>query len=381
MMFRPPLVLATTILLLLPSARVSVSGTALPLPSSCRLDEDGPPSYLQLNGGGAASRVMPTPAQKNELFVLNDVWERHLKWSKLSKRMKNQVYFGRVSALVLLISGSIIQTYSHTAAVHQAVFKVLGSAVVYTVPIIRQHFTNSDMIADWTHAKAISERIKGEVYRYQAAVPPYEKKDFEAVKRLVNEVTEIAEDNQTALTLRFARTELTPKEKIPFPDKMDKNRDQYLQNRLDPVIQSYLKDAQRISVKVDYLKKIEGALITASAAIGPLSLVTGIGQTYAMTVKKLSAWPAVVNSCGMAIASHIAACKYEEEAGQWSNAAYKLQNLRLKLPHDAEPNVGGSQETEWRAFVETCEKAILESTVSWTLLKNRPDEGHPKDKL
>jgi hypothetical protein len=235
------------------------------------------------------------------------------------------------------------------------------------------------MIADWTRSKAISERIKGEVYRYQAAVPPYEKKDFEAIKRLVNEVTEIAEDNRTDLTLLFARTKLTEKEKIAFPEKMDKNRDQYLNNRLEPVIKSYLADAKRISEKVDYLKKIEGTLITVSAAIGPLALVTGLGQTFAITVKKLSAWPVVVNSCGMAIASHYQACQYEEEARQWSNAAYKLQNLRLKLPHDAEPNVGGSQETERRAFVETCEKAILESTVNWTNMKNRPDDIFAKN--
>eukprot|EP00985_Skeletonema_marinoi_P010277 scaffold4837_cov218-Skeletonema_marinoi.AAC.3 len=202
-------------------------------------------------------------------------------------------------------------------------------------------------------------------------------------EQLVNEVADIAEDNEADLTLAYARTTLKPKEKEPVPPKMDKHRDDYLEKRLQPQINRYLADAKRISTKVEYLKRIEGALITASAAIGPLSLVTDLGQTYALTVKKLSAWPIVANSCGIAIASHYHACKYEEEAGQWSNAAYELKNLRLKLPHSAEPLVGGAQaqETEWRAFVERCGQAIFECTVDWTMLKNRPDSPNSKDKV
>jgi len=380
-MFRLPLPLVLpTILLLLSSALVSVSGTALPMPSLCR-DDDGPPSHLQPSGGGVAGHAMLNPTEKNEKFVLEEVWARHLRWGKLSRQMKHRVYWGRVSALVLLISGGIFQTMSQTAVVHETVYKMIGSAAISTVPFIHKNFTNKNMVQDWTHARAISERIKGQVMRFQAAVPPYEKKDFEAVKRLVNEVADIAEDNEADLTLAYARTTLKPKEKEPVPPKMDKHRDDYLEKRLQPQINRYLADAKRISTKVEYLKRIEGALITASAAIGPLSLVTGLGQTYALTVKKLSAWPTVANSCGIAIASHYHACKYEEEAGQWSNAAYELKNLRLKLPHDAEPLVGGAQETEWRAFVERCEQAIFECTVDWTMLKNRPDSPNSKDKV
>jgi hypothetical protein len=83
---------------------------------------------------------MPNPVKKNESYVLNELWTRQLRWSKLSKQKKNQVYFGRLSALVILISGSVLQTYAQTAAaaVHEAVFKVFGSALVSTVPLIRE---------------------------------------------------------------------------------------------------------------------------------------------------------------------------------------------------------------------------------------------------
>ena len=262
-----------TILLLISSALVSkVSGVALPLPF-CR-DDDGPPSHLH---GGVAGHAMLNPAEQNETFVLEEVWARHLRWGKLSRQMKNQVYWGRVSALLLLISGGIFQTISQTAVVHGTVYKMIGSAAVSTVPFIHKHFTNKNMIQDWTHARVISERIKGQVMRFQAAVPPYEKKDFEAVKRLVNEVADIAEDNEADLALLYARTTLTTKDKEPVPQKMDKNRNDYIEKRLYPQIDKYLNDAKRMSTKVEYLKRIEGALITASAMIGPLSLVTGLG--------------------------------------------------------------------------------------------------------
>ena len=167
--------------------------------------------------------------------------------------MKNQVYWGRVSALLLLISGGIFQTISQTAAVHGTVYKMIGSAAVSTVPFIHEHFTNKNMIQDWTHVRVISERIKGQVMRFQAAVPPYEKKDFEAVKRLVNEVADIAEDNEADLALLYARTTLTTKDKEPVPQKMDKNRNDYIEKRLYPQIDKYLNDARRISTKVEYL--------------------------------------------------------------------------------------------------------------------------------
>lgn len=354
------------------------------MPTSRRDDENGPPSqHLLPSGGGVAGRApMLSLAKQNEKFVLEEVWSRHLKWDKISKRIKNKVYWGRVSALVLLITGGIFQTTSQTAVAHEAVYKLIGSAAISTVPFIHTHFTNKNMIQDWTHARAISERIKGQVMRFQAAVPPYEKKNFEAVKRLVNEVADIAEDNDNdSLTLAYARTTLKPRDKEPVPQKMDENRKDYLEKRLNPQIEKYLKDANRTSTKVEYLKKIEVALIAGSAAIGPLSLVGGLGKTYAVTIKKLSSWQTIVNSCGIAIASHYHACKYEEEANQWSNAASQLKNLRLKLPHDAEPQGGGSCESEWRAFVERCEQAIYECTVDWTMMKNRPESSKAKDKV
>lgn len=371
------------ILLFTSSALVSVvSGTALPMPTS-RRDDDGPSSHLQPNGGGVAGHApMLSPAKQNELFVLEEVWARHLKWGKLSKQIKNKVYWGRVSALVLIITGGIFQTTAQTSVAHEAIYKLIGSAAVSSVPFIHKHFTNKNNVQDWTHARAISERIKGQVMRFQAAVPPYEKKDFAAVKRLVNEVADIAEKNDNdSLSLAYARTTLKPRDKEPVPQRMDKNRNDYLEKRLNPKIEQYLRDANRTSTKVEYLKKMEVALITASAAIGPLSLIGGLGKTYAIAVKKLSAWPTVANSCGIAIASHYHACKYEEEANQWSDAAFQLKNLRLKLPHDAEPQVGGSQENEWRAFVEKCEQAIYECTVDWTMLKNKPDASKEKGKV
>ena len=72
-------------------------------------------------------------------------------------------------------------------------------------------------------------------------MPPYEKKDFEAVKRLINEVTDIAEDNEVDLTLQYARTYLTQKEQAVVPEKMDQTREQYLENRLQPQIDRCLK--------------------------------------------------------------------------------------------------------------------------------------------
>ena len=58
--------------------KVRVSGTALPArPSSCR-DEDSPALQYLLPGGGGIVGHKPSlnPAQKNESFVLLEVWER-----------------------------------------------------------------------------------------------------------------------------------------------------------------------------------------------------------------------------------------------------------------------------------------------------------------
>lgn len=53
-----------------------ISGTALPMPSSCR--EDDAPSYLLPTGGGIGRVCAPTlnPGEKNERFVLDEVWTR-----------------------------------------------------------------------------------------------------------------------------------------------------------------------------------------------------------------------------------------------------------------------------------------------------------------
>lgn len=356
-------------------------------PLASALEEWEEPSEYPLSptGGGAAALFPPTAVQLGVKEVLQDkkdkalaeVWERHEKWEKIAKSAKMQVQVSRKLSMGLFIAGGALQTFSKqgpnaSGTIVRRPYMLAGTASVLAADRIKNHFASKEQMELWTHARVISEKIKGQVFRFRAAVPPYENGNFDAIKRLVQEVTEVSRTSKE-LTLKYARTTLGRKDKHPLPPKLD--RDGYFEHRYEPFLNDYLlKFAKEKSRKVALLKGSQTFLVGASSIIGSLSCITGFGKTYHHMMKMLSAWPQTLTATATIIGAQYLGGAYEEAAQEWSDAAMELENLRMCLPPTAEPDVGGPEENEWMVFVERCEELIWDTTQNWSKLKNKPED-------
>lgn len=358
-----------------------------PLASALLEEPEEPSEYPLRPTGGSAALFPPTAVQLvvkevQEDRALAEVWERHQKWEKIAKSAKMQVTVSRKLSLGLFIAGGALQTFSKqgpnaAGTIVRRPYMLAGTASVLAADRIRNHFASKEQVQLWTHARVVSEKIKGQVFRFRAAIPPYENGNFDSVKRLVQEVTEFSKTSKE-LTLKYARTTLGEKEKRPLPPKLD--RDGYFTHRYEPHLNDYLlKFAKEKSRKVAVLKGSQTFLVGASSIIGSLSCITGFGKTYHQIMKMASAWPQTLTATAAIIGAQYLGGAYEEAAQEWSDAAMELENLRMCLPPTAEPDVGGPEENEWMVFVERCEQLIWDTTLDWAKLKNKPSKAEEEE--
>jgi Protein of unknown function (DUF4231) len=115
----------------------------------------------------------PAPVEDR---LLNLVWRRHRQWSVAADVARKRLDRWRLWNLVLLVLGALMGALA--AQTWLAAGVATGSAAVAAVclglaGLLQAHALTTDESARWTHARAASEALKAETYRYLMRVAPY----------------------------------------------------------------------------------------------------------------------------------------------------------------------------------------------------------------
>src|SRR5688572_27692851 len=115
------------------------------------------------------SSATPDPAGAATDRLLDLVWRSHRQWSLVANATRARLDRFRLWNLLLLVLGALAgamaaQTWLMPSA-------ATGFAIVATIALtvawfIQANALNSDQMTRWTRARAASEALKAEVYRY-----------------------------------------------------------------------------------------------------------------------------------------------------------------------------------------------------------------------
>jgi hypothetical protein len=284
-------------------------------------------------------------------------------WSVAADRLKTRQTRARWLVFALSIAGALsaaiasqIPTKPATGLVQIHQYVALAAALLLGLATLLSHrFLGKANIASWTRARAASEALKREGFRYAARAKPYDGDEKKADTAL-----DAARNRIETAAVHFAKPVSDPGREGSAPRKLLKP-EEYREIRVQAAIQKfYLPGAARYASTAKWLRLAELLLAIAATAVAACASAFGKTGDWFGVPFDLSALTAVLTTVSGAILAHIEASRLDHLVDNYSAAARRLQELDVGF--DA-----ASQDKEsWSAYVNKCEDIIAAENASWT---------------
>jgi SMODS and SLOG-associating 2TM effector domain 1/Protein of unknown function (DUF4231) len=246
--------------------------------------------------------------------VLSAVWRGHRQWSSAAATAQASLNRWRLSNLALLVVGAFVaafaaQTWLVSAAA--TALAAVSAAVLAAAGFVQASMLTSENTSRWTGARAASEALKAETYRYLAGVKPYAgadraehlQKQFETVQNRSRELL---------VGQQLATADDRP---LPRVGTFENYRKERAQGQAD-----WHRD--RIARHMRTARELRFWQLGATAAAAVLAAVAA-----AVPGVHLAAWTASATTIAAAFATHIAATQHQRIAASYAVTADQLQRL------------------------------------------------------
>jgi hypothetical protein len=273
-----------------------------------------PAAAEAVNSATAAAASQDRPAE-NADPALPKVWQAHQQWSAAAGTAQKSLSGWRLTNLVLLVLGAVAAalavqkwlTSNETTAL--AAFSALLLALAGTIQGIMLTSTNTSR---WTSARAASEALKAETYRYLAGVKPYA--DPDRAERLLAQLDAVQTRTKDLLVDQQLAVVKDGKP-LPTADTFERYVAQRAQEQADwhkSKVGEHEKKARRLRIWQ----------LAATVAGAALSAVAG-----ALPGAHLATWTAAATTIAAAFATHIAATQHQRIAASYAATADQLERL------------------------------------------------------
>ena len=299
----------------------------------------------------ARSAVMAIPG------LLVELWREQSLWSRAADRMKRRIEAARRFALVLVVVVAALATAAGvlaenvpTSAQVLAAGAAAGSALL---PVLRPAWSGA-RLRDWIRARTVSEALRSEVYLWLARAGRY--RDDPAGTRLREVTNRVRAD---AADLLRHRQGIEPEER-PLPAVSDPAS--YFAVRVRSQIDDYYRPkADALAVTLRRFRIAEIAVGAAGAVVGGAAAVLGAS---------LATWVAVLATVGTALATHVAAGRYEFQLIEFLRTAQRLNQLAA---------AAGSAPIadDLAALAVQAEEVISVENKGWMAKLAEEPSGHP----
>ena len=220
----------------------------------------------------------------------------------------------RLSNLALLVLGAIAaafaaQTWLASSAV--TALAAVSAAVLAVAAFIQGSMLTPEKMSRWTGARAASEALKAETYRYLAGVQPYAGPDRD--ERLQAQLGTV---QTRAKELLIEEQLATPGDgKLPPVDTFER----YVENRAQEQATWHRSKIEEHMRKARALRYCQLAATIAGAV---LAAIAG-----ALPGAHLAAWTAAATTIAAAFATHVAATQHQRIAASYAATADQLERL------------------------------------------------------
>lgn len=283
------------------------------------------------------------------MTILESVADSQAKWSTTANAMKSTIDRARWCVFALSSLGAVLAAVASQMQEGNAnprTFVAITAAICLAFATFFTHrLLGPERIAAWVRARAISERLKREAYRYATRAAPYDD-PARADVVLGAELLKIDEDAKELL-----------EQQIPAKDQGSSPRvslgiDEYLAKRANKQIAYYEGRAKDYQSRAWRLRSLE--LVLAAAATLLTALASVVAKPIILGIHfDLAALTAVLTTLGGAVIAHIEAERYSFLVVTYRATALQLQR-----------RVDGAKEP-LSDFVNDCENILAAENASW----------------
>jgi hypothetical protein len=308
------------------------------------------PNATTSSGEGATDRL------------LGLVWRRQRQWSRAANAARARLDRWRRWNLLLLVLGALAgamaaQTWWASGVVTG--FAIAAAVALALAGFIQANALNKDQTAHWTQARAASEALKAEVYRYLIGVSPYAGADRAQALHAQLDVVQ-ARVPQSLLVDQ----QMTAADDRPVPSM--RTFDQYVTLRAQDQANWHRTKSAEHTRQARHLR-IWQLIATGVGAI--LSAIAGVVPSW-----HLSTWTAAATTIAAAVGAHLAATQHQRIAATYAATADQLERLIAGIdPATATPD-------QQAQFVADVERVLAAQNQGWTdLLSHKPTvSGKPE---
>lgn len=302
------------------------------------------------NAGSAASVKESTDSQ------LDLLWRRQRQWSLLAGGIRKSLDRWRLSNLILLVVGALVGALAAqpwlTSGAAQG-FAIAAAVALALASFIQANALAGDNTARWTMARAASEALKAECYRYLIRVQPY---DDQGRAQILRSQMGLVQDRAASL---LVDQQATKPDDRPLPTMK--------------TIAEYVVDRAQHQATWHHDKSGEHARQARTLRIGQLA-ATVIGVVLSAIAAfvpswGLSTWIAAATTIAGAFGAHLAAAQHQRIAVSYAATADQLEQLVAGF------NPTAATATQQAEFVAAVERVLAAQNQGWTDLLRSPSHN------
>jgi hypothetical protein len=289
--------------------------------------------------------------------ALDTVADRQAGWSVTANRLKASIDRARWAVFIFSVLGAVLATLASqlvppagetsgiSAADPRTWLVIAGALSLATATFFTQRLLGQEHVVGWVRARAISEALKREAYKFAAGATPYNEANRESLLNAECQKIESDGDDLIAMLVTnpgagsVPRTTLTPK--------------QYVERRVDEQIKFYNKRAGDYRATATWLRRTEFGLALAATLITAIASITGKSTPIFGVPFDIAALTAVLTTIAGAVLAHVEASRFDFLVTTYLATARRLEDRK-----------GASQEP-LSALVNDCETIIAMENLSW----------------
>lgn len=280
--------------------------------------------------------------------TLGLVWTAHRKWSQVAGSAKEHLTTWRRRNLTLLVTGAVLGALAAQTwipVVSPTVFAVLAAIVLAVAAILQQQFLGPDRVGRLTAARAASEALKAETFRYLAGVAPYDDPATRDAGLLA--ALGLADQRSAAFVVDYTNATDDGTTALPAISGMDdyvRDRAVHQRDWHHAKVAGYERQAQLF----------RNAELAATLLAAVLALLAS-----AFPDVDLAAWVALATTLGATFAAHLLAAQYDKLALTYATTTRDLDRLI-----DARALTTPTPESD-AAFVRDVEDLLARQNEGW----------------
>jgi hypothetical protein len=297
------------------------------------------------------------------MAILDNIADRQAGWSATANKLKADIDRARWAVFIFSVLGALLATFaSQLSPLSDTASKasedprtwvaVAGALSLATATFFTLRLLGPEHVKGWVRARAISEALKREAYRFAAGAEPYDQVDAQSALERERQKIEADGDDLTVQLVTNSGGGSVPRAKL--------TPEEYVKRRVDGQINYYRARAARYQMTATWLRRAEFALALAATLITGVASVTG-KSTHIFGIQfDVAALTAVLTTIAGAVLAHVEASRFDFLVTTYLATARRLEDRK-----------NGSKATT-SAFVNECEFLIATETMSWLAKWTKP---------